>query len=183
MSPWTLAEYTHISKIVGPTSCIFTNMSSKHPALSSCRIHPESVALLDIPHAEIILLDETAPEPLSSSDKNKYLLLGGILGDHDWEAGKDLKDRTSALRELNYSRRNLGNVQMPTDQCVLFAKRVMEDGFTLEEIPYIDEPDIDLGKGEVVNIPMRYYYEGQQLHLADGLIEILMEQNEQGWEL
>lgn len=86
----------------------------------------------------VCLLDMRAEAPLVPEDSSLFdvVIFGGILGDHP------PRDRTSALRKQGYSIRNLGSLQMSTDTAMLVTSLVLEKGRKLEEIPYVDEPEI-----------------------------------------
>ncbi len=38
--------------------------------------------------------------------------------------------------------RQLGTIQMATDQALLASKLIIEDGLKFEEIPFVDEPEV-----------------------------------------
>ncbi|EIW68648.1 hypothetical protein TREMEDRAFT_18879, partial [Tremella mesenterica DSM 1558] len=122
----------------------------------------------------VCLLDPKATLPLSPEDKSKFsvFLYGGILGDDP------PRDRTSELRKLGYEGRHLGEKQMTTDTAVLVTKLIVEDGFTLDQIPYVDFPTISFSKYESVEMPFRYVAEsngqpilppGMKQHLKEDL--------------
>ena len=169
LNPWTHIEYRHISLISDLT---LTSVNCKIPEDIKATITPDSVSTFN--KSDIILLDPKSTIPLSHADNLsfKYLLFGGILGD------VPSKDRTSVLREMGFTTRHLGPIQLPTDHAVLFANCVMQ-GTPLEDVPYIDEPVIQLSRKESVTIPMRFYTrDGKNPVLAEGLIELLKKQNE-----
>ncbi|KAJ1552766.1 hypothetical protein HK096_010499, partial [Nowakowskiella sp. JEL0078] len=166
---WCMLEYLHMAKLVGATNLYLTGMSpvfiSKLPeslkgVCCTTRSVEEFLGLnpasntreLPLKHidinmdfqtldlSKIALLDPSAPEPLMTDDSSKfeYLLFGGILGDDP------PKDRTGMLRVLGFKTRHLGPVQMTTDTAVHVSKRVVINKTPLDQIPYVDRPDIKL---------------------------------------
>jgi hypothetical protein len=64
---------------------------------------------------------------------------------------------------------------MPTDHAVLYSQRVVES----KPLRTVDEPEIVVGKGESVSIPMRYVVDDEGLPiLADGMRDLLRRQND-----
>lgn len=96
------------------------------------------LAAQTIDFQRVCLLDMRAETPLTPADASLFdvVIFGGILGDHP------PRDRTSALRKQGYSLRNLGSLQMSTDTAMLVTSLILEKGMRLEEIPYVDEPEI-----------------------------------------
>ena len=87
----------------------------------------------------ICLLDMRSDEILKPEDVKNFdvFLFGGILGDHP------PRDRTSHLRKKGFAIRSLGKLQMSTDTAVLVTKLIIENQRRYEDIPFIDEPEIN----------------------------------------
>ncbi|ORY96508.1 SAM-dependent RNA methyltransferase [Syncephalastrum racemosum] len=133
--------------------------------LKQAHCHKEDVlSLPGIDPKEICLLDPSAKEPLKPEDADtfKYFLFGGILGDDP------PRDRTKELRKLGFVGRHLGPIQMSTDTAVNVTKRVVVDKVPLDEVPYIDSPEVYFSKHESVNLPYRYIAETKTITTKDG---------------
>lgn len=65
-------------------------------------------------------------------------------------------DRTSELRKKGYEGRRLGPVQMTTDTAVRVTRLIVEGKTPLNQIPYIDHPEIVINKHERSEMPFRY---------------------------
>lgn len=100
----------------------------------------------------VVLLDPKASQVLSPADGDNfdYLLFGGILGDDP------PRDRTGILRRMGFACRHLGPVQMTTDTAVIVANEIAAHGRMLQDISFIDNPEISLRKGEAIDLPFRF---------------------------
>lgn len=121
-----------------------------------------------LPFPRICLLDMRAKEALTPSDASLFdaVLFGGILGDHP------PRDRTSALRNKGYAIRHLGSLQLATDTAVLVTSLILEKGKKLEEIAFVEEPEVqgkeNKGVRESVQIEgFRYVDKGIDLVTGD----------------
>jgi ribosome biogenesis SPOUT family RNA methylase Rps3 len=65
-------------------------------------------------------------------------------------------DRTSELRKKGYQGRRLGPVQMTTDTAVRTTRIVVQDRIELENIKYVDNPEIKVDEHESTEMPFRY---------------------------
>ncbi|KAL4493087.1 hypothetical protein ABPG72_003172 [Tetrahymena utriculariae] len=94
---------------------------------------------ISIPFKKVILLDMRGEKELQPSDLEDYdaFVFGGILGDHP------PKDRTKELRNEGFELRKLTKIQMSTDTAVLASKIIMYDKVKLEDIPFVEEPEIE----------------------------------------
>ncbi|MBI2565136.1 hypothetical protein HYV79_04075 [Candidatus Woesearchaeota archaeon] len=151
---WCLAEYEHTSKIVGKKNVWFTNLNSPQNCSDKIKnlgiTKNKSVIQLNLKNS--CLLDPKAKKELTPNEaKNfNYFIFGGILGNAPAEG------RTRILSEnLNCEKRKLGPKQMSTDTAVLVTKMIV-DGKRLQEINFIDEPEIQTDKNESVILPYRY---------------------------
>lgn len=110
---------------------------------------------------KVCLLDPKATQDLAPEDAKLFdtFLFGGILGDDP------PRDRTSELRKLGFAGRRLGTEQMTTDTAARVTRMVIEGKQRLEDIRYVDRPDIKLpateseregNADESVSMPFRY---------------------------
>ncbi|KAL4877221.1 SAM-dependent RNA methyltransferase [Aspergillus karnatakaensis] len=120
--------------------------------------------------SKICLLDPSAKVELSPADGDKFevFLFGGILGDDP------PRDRTSELRKKGYDGRRLGPVQMTTDTAVRVTRLVVHDRVPLEEIQYIDHPEIVVNKHERTEMPFRYVKDsdGKPI-MPEGMVDLI----------
>ncbi len=167
ISNWTLAEYRKISQTVGKQNLIFTNVKKDSDKLkNSGEIKKESV--LDLQLNNSCLLDPLAEKTLTSSEAKRfdYFIFGGILGDNP------PRKRTQELTKLNCEKRNLGEKQMSTDTAAE-AVYLIINGKELEQINFIDEPEIEIKKNESVILPYRYISENGKPKMSKEIIKIL----------
>ncbi|KAL5334059.1 SAM-dependent RNA methyltransferase [Aspergillus crustosus] len=129
--------------------------------------------------SKVCLLDPSAQTELSPTDGDTFevFLFGGILGDDP------PRDRTSELRNKGYVGRRLGPVQMTTDTAVRVTRLVVHDRVPLEEIQYVDNPEIIVNKHERTEMPFRYVKdsEGKPI-MPDGMVELIKKDAEKGIE-
>ena len=148
---WCFLEYKSISEIVGKENLVITNIKKpedREKLAEVCEAREESVLQMGLGNA--CLLDMDAEKELSPEDSFDYLVFGGILGDFP------PKKRTiKFLAGLNAEKRNLGKMQMPTDNAVLAAKMVV-DGKKLSEIKFIDNPSFPVEEGLDLQLPYRF---------------------------
>ncbi|KAN0064216.1 hypothetical protein ACQY0O_003383 [Thecaphora frezii] len=186
---WALLEYTHMLTLVGAGSTVhFTSLSPRNieslrallsasPSSSraSFELHTQGILDLiksvDVPLERVCLLDPRGALPVSQDDAPSsaengerkgfdFFLFGGILGDDP------PRDRTAVLRQMGFTGRHLGPVQMTTDTAVGVTKRVVEDGYRmgLEDekdkdrptLQWVEYPELKFGRGESVEMPFRY---------------------------
>ncbi|BCS25608.1 SAM-dependent methyltransferase [Aspergillus puulaauensis] len=129
--------------------------------------------------SKVCLLDPSAKVELSPADGDNFevFLFGGILGDDP------PRDRTSELRKKGYEGRRLGPVQMTTDTAVRVTRMVVHDRVPLEEIPYIDYPEIVINEHERTEMPFRYVKDsdGKPI-MPKGMLELIKKDADQGIE-
>ncbi|KAF9355203.1 hypothetical protein BGX26_006853 [Mortierella sp. AD094] len=159
MHDWCKLEYEHMISVCGPDHVYFTALTPSTLAgmpetLSKAHCHTEDILTMGdrIPHEKVCLLDPASPHVLSPEDGETYdfFLFGGILGDDP------PRDRTGELRKLGFATRHLGPIQMTTDTALNVTRRVVEGKVPLDQIPFIDHPEIKLRKKETVTMPFRY---------------------------
>ena len=177
---WCLIEYQHISKIAGKDNLIFTNIKSEKDANKLKKfgqICKKKISELNF--KKICVLSQYAEKQLTKNDKNKfkYFIFGGILGDNP------AKRRTNGIiKELKKSKmkfedRNLGNLQMPTDNAVYLAKKIFE-GKKLSDFKFIDEVEIEINENESVNLPFRYIIDKNKIVISEKLVDYLRKREE-----
>jgi ribosome biogenesis SPOUT family RNA methylase Rps3 len=71
----------------------------------------------------------------------------------DWSV---MLDRTAELRGKGFERRRLGPVQMTTDTAVRVTRMVIEGQVELDQIPFVDFPELKLDRHETTQMPFRY---------------------------
>ncbi|CAD2098745.1 hypothetical protein YYG_03068 [Plasmodium vinckei petteri] len=165
LEEWCILEYMHICEIVKDENIIFTKFKDNFKDISKShepKCYEKSIGDLknEFEWNKICLLDMKAKDVLTCKDKNEigFLLFGGILGN------VPSNDRTSELRKFEFPiSRNLGSVQMTTNTAVLVCHIILNDQVELENIPFVDNPDITLKNNkESMMLPFRfvskYYY-------------------------
>ncbi|KAL1935540.1 hypothetical protein VTP01DRAFT_4680 [Rhizomucor pusillus] len=171
MHEWCVLEYKHMLMNVGADNLYFSSLtdaclnSGMPEELKQAHCHKEDVLHLPgVDPKDICLLDPAATTPLSpeDADRFKYFLFGGILGDDP------PRDRTKELRKLGFEGRHLGPIQMSTDTAVNVTKRVVVDKVPLDQIPYIDSPEVFFSKHESVTLPYRYIAVTKTIKTKDG---------------
>ncbi|MBW0512198.1 hypothetical protein O181_051913 [Austropuccinia psidii MF-1] len=142
--------------------------------LGNCVCSQNSVldlmSILEVNLAQVCLLDPKAEQELKPDDGAcfRWFLFGGILGDDP------PRDRTAQLRVCGFPSRNLGTIQMTTDTAVAVTKRIVEDGFRLQDLPWAEKPDLVFNSKESVQMPFRYLAEpsGQPI-MPQGMRELI----------
>ncbi|KAL4930043.1 SAM-dependent methyltransferase [Aspergillus undulatus] len=129
--------------------------------------------------SKVCLLDPSAKTELSPADGDNFevFLFGGILGDDP------PRDRTSELRKKGYEGRRLGPVQMTTDTAVRVTRMVVHEKVPLEEIHYVDHPEIVVNEHERTEMPFRYVKDsnGEPI-MPKGMVELIKKDADQGIE-
>ncbi|KAL3489750.1 SAM-dependent RNA methyltransferase [Aspergillus germanicus] len=127
--------------------------------------------------SKVCLLDPSAKVELSPADGDHFevFLFGGILGDDP------PRDRTSELRKKGYAGRRLGPVQMTTDTAVRVTRMVVHDRVPLEEIQYVDHPEIVVNEHERTEMPFRYVKDssGKPI-MPEGMVDLIKKDTEKG---
>ncbi|KKK14369.1 hypothetical protein P175DRAFT_0498928 [Aspergillus ochraceoroseus IBT 24754] len=129
--------------------------------------------------SKVCLLDPAAEVELSPADGDNFevFLFGGILGDDP------PRDRTSELRKKGYAGRRLGPKQMTTDTAVRVTRMVVHEKVPLEEIQYIDYPEIVINEHERTEMPFRYVKgsNGKPI-MPDGMVDLIKKDADQNLE-
>ena len=66
---------------------------------------------------------------------------------------------------------------MSTDTAMLVCKKILEEGMRLEDIPYVDDPEVQTGDKDTTLLPYRYVKDektGEAL-ITPGLVDLLKE--------
>ncbi|KAH8425696.1 SAM-dependent methyltransferase [Aspergillus melleus] len=127
--------------------------------------------------SKVCLLDPAAQVELSPADGDDFevFLFGGILGDDP------PRDRTSELRKKGYAGRRLGPKQMTTDTAVRVTRMVVHEKVPLEQIQYLDYPEILINEHERTEMPFRYVKgeDGQPI-MPRGMVDLIKKDADQG---
>ncbi|CAK7232696.1 hypothetical protein SBRCBS47491_008359 [Sporothrix bragantina] len=120
--------------------------------------------------ARVCLLDPAAKQELSPEDGELFdvFLFGGILGDDP------PRDRTSELRKKGFTGRRLGPKQMTTDTAVRVTRIVAEQKTALDDIPYLDFPELKFNDHESTQMPFRYVKgdDGKPI-MPEGMVDLI----------
>jgi ribosome biogenesis SPOUT family RNA methylase Rps3 len=167
LSEWCIAEYSHISSIVGKSHVVFTNVA----AADIKRLQPSGEATAkkasEFHLKRACILDPKAKAMLSKKDAQEfdYFIFGGILGNNPAEG------RTSILTKvMDIPTRSLGPKQFSTDTAVYVAKKLLE-GTLLKDIHFVEEVEIQIDDGESMILPFPYVVENGKLIISDRLIQ------------
>ena len=165
ISPWVLLEYKNISRLVGRDNLTFSNCPEKKLGKLG-EVVKESVNRLR-PQG-FIVLDPSAKKILKTGDFRKFsgIIVGGICGDFP------PKERTKEAITYPAERRNIGKLQLSTDNAVLVAKWI-KDGRKLEDIKFVDGIEIRLNDIESVRLEFRYPLAFGKPVVTPGLKELL----------
>ncbi|MEK6807924.1 MAG: SAM-dependent methyltransferase [Nanoarchaeota archaeon] len=167
--PWCLLEYSHISKRVGKSNLIFTNVINSTVKLKNLgEIKKESVKALKLKKA--CILDPSAKETLTPkiAKKFSFFIFGGILGDNP----QRFRTRKELSSKLSFPKFNLGAKQMSTDTAVIVCKKIV-GGKNLSELEFVEEYFINEGEGLERILPYRYLIERGNVVFAPGLKKLL----------
>lgn len=187
LGPWSALEYKTIAQESQQAGCDFILSSVPDSLLSSKELeHVGANARGDSVESyfsdkkdKICLLDPAAKQELEPADGQKFdvFLFGGILGDDP------PRDRTSELRKKGFIGRRLGPVQMTTDTAVRVTRLVVLNGKTLDEIPYVDFPELQLDEHESTEMPFRYVTnnEGKPI-MPNGMLELIKADADKGFD-
>ncbi|PGH05609.1 hypothetical protein AJ80_08301 [Polytolypa hystricis UAMH7299] len=188
LGPWSTLEYACIareSKVAGarflltsvPTSL---ELPKELASLPGFEVEHSSVEEVFADRtSKICLLDPSAVVELSPADGDEFeiFLFGGILGDDP------PRDRTSELRKKGYACRRLGPKQMTTDTAVRVTRIVTHDKVPLDDIPYVDYPELKLNEHESTEMPFRYVKgeDGKPI-MPEGMIDLIKQDSDKGLE-
>ena len=177
---WCLIEYEHISGIVGKHNLVFTNVKDgkdRNKLRKLGTVCEKNISELDFDN--ICVLSQYAAKTLSTNDKNnfKYFAFGGILGDNPAKRRTDDIIKELKVKKIRFEERNLGNTQMPTDNAVYAAKKIL-DGKKLSDFKFADELEIQINGDESVNLPFRDVVDNNKVIISEKLVEYLRKRKE-----
>jgi len=139
----------------------------------------ELMKRLGVSREAVCLLDPKAEQELSPADgaRFEWFLFGGILGDDP------PRDRTAELRVCGFPSRHLGPIQMTTDTALAVTKRIVQDGKTLDQLPWSVRPELVFSPKERVEMPFRYLAspDGQPI-MPDGMRELIRKDLDRAFE-
>jgi len=187
LGPWSELEYVTVAKESHENMAKFC-LSSVSPklelpatlrAVTGFTAEERSVEVLFADSkSRVCLLDPAADKELAPEDGDKFdvFLFGGILGDDP------PRDRTSELRKKGFEGRRLGPKQMTTDTAVRVTRLVVQNKIPLDEIPYVDYPELRINKNESTEMPFRYVKgdDGQPI-MPKGMLELINSDSEKGF--
>ncbi|KAI9829759.1 MAG: hypothetical protein M1819_005996 [Sarea resinae] len=188
LGPWSALEYLTIaqeSQKAGVGFCLSSVPESLRSQEELQSIEGLQVEGKDVENlfadkrGTVCLLDPAATKDLSPEDGDQFsvFLFGGILGDDP------PRDRTSELRAKGFEGRRLGPKQMTTDTAVRVTRMVTQDKIPLQNLQYIDCPEIKINKHESVEMPFRYVKsEGGQPIMPQGMVDLIKKDSEKGFE-
>src|SRR3989344_4761935 len=171
--PWCVLEYAHISKRVGKTNLIFTNVTKGAMKLKNLgEIKKESVKSLKLKRA--CILDPSAVKTLTPEIAKRfdYFIFGGILGDNP----QRFRTKKELSSKLSFPKFNLGTKQMSTDTAEIVCKKIV-DGLDLNKLEFVEEYFVDEGKGLERILPYRYLVEAGEAVFTPGLRKLLKKQS------
>lgn len=187
LGPWSALEYKTIANESWQAGCEFILSSVPNSLLSSeelkevgANARGDSVEVYFSHKKEkICLLDPAAKQELEPEDGKNFdvFLFGGILGDDP------PRDRTSELRKKGFIGRRLGPVQMTTDTAVRVTRLVVLEGKKLDDISYVDFPELQLDEHESTEMPFRYVTnnDGKPI-MPNGMLELIKADADKGFD-
>ncbi|KAI9801373.1 MAG: hypothetical protein M1825_003352 [Sarcosagium campestre] len=184
LGPWSTLEYLAIAREshdAGVRFCLSSlpeslQVTTELQNLPDFAVERRSVeTIYSEDKSRVCLLDPGATVELSVEDGDTFdvFLFGGILGDDP------PRDRTSELRKLGFEGRRLGPKQMTTDTAVRVTRTVVQGKVPLDEIDFVDDPEIKIDEHESSEMPFRYIRgpDGQPV-MPEGMIELIKKDSE-----
>nr|POE94363.1 protein arginine n-methyltransferase sfm1 [Quercus suber] len=159
LEAWQKLEYNTINQ-----ECSQSNSRFFLTGLANPSVLCEDDAL-NIPSSH--LLAESVETLYAHPDKKRRVCLLDPKGEKDIcpADGQDFDvflfgDRTAELRKLGFTGRRLGPEQMTTDTAARVTRIVVQEGKTLDQIPFVYKPEIpsstDGASNETVEMPFKY---------------------------
>ncbi|KAJ5086366.1 hypothetical protein NUU61_007673 [Penicillium alfredii] len=186
LGPWSALEYACISRESHARGVRFLlssvpaslQMPADLAATQGLEVEQRSVEEIFADRKDkVCLLDPAAEVELSPADGDHFevFLFGGILGDDP------PRDRTSELRKKGYTGRRLGPKQMTTDTAVRVTRMVVQEKVPLEQIPYVDYPELLINEHERTEMPFRYVTDstGKPI-MPDGMADLIKQDADKG---
>ncbi|KAJ6261342.1 hypothetical protein Dda_4012 [Drechslerella dactyloides] len=146
----------------------------------------EVIQLPGLKSEEVCLLDPRADKDMAPEDGDvfRWFVFGGIL---EVKRGQNVgddppRDRTAELRKYGFTGRRLGPVQMTTDTAVRVTRLVVEQKIPLNEIPFVDFPELKISKNETTEMPFRYVKnEDGTPVMPEGMVDLIKEDSNKGF--
>lgn len=187
LGPWSALEYKTIAQESQQAGCEFILSSVPDSLLQSDELKDvganargDSVEVyFKDKKDKICLLDPAAKQELEPIDGQNFevFLFGGILGDDP------PRDRTSELRKKGFIGRRLGPVQMTTDTAVRVTRLVVLEQKKLDEISYVDFPELRLNEHETTEMPFRYVTDSKGGPIMpNGMLELIKADADKGFD-
>ena len=177
---WCLIEYEHISKIVCRQNLIFTNIKNKKER-NKLKKYGEvyEKIISELKFESICVLSQYSKKTLTESDKDKfkYFVFGGILGDNPAKKRTDEIIKSLKKYKIKFETRNLGSRQMPTDNAVYVAKKIL-NGKKLSDFKFADKLEIEINENESVTLSFRYVINKNKVIISEKLVEYLRKRKE-----
>ncbi|KAI1439103.1 DUF431-domain-containing protein [Xylaria sp. CBS 124048] len=184
LGPWSELEYIAIARETAqkggqfvlsgvPVELANNNLPARLTAEPAFRAETRGVEeLYSTPEARsrVCLLDPRAEKDIGPDDGAVFdvFLFGGILGDDP------PRDRTGELRAKGFEGRRLGPMQMTTDTAVRVTRMVIEETFTLNTIPFLDNPDLKINEHESTEMPFRYVKRDDEMPvMPEGMMDLI----------
>ncbi|KAJ5037109.1 hypothetical protein NUH16_004992 [Penicillium rubens] len=173
LGPWSTLEYACIARESHDRGARFLlssvpaelQMPADLAATKGLEVEQRSVEEIFADRKDkVCLLDPSAQTELSPEDGDNFevFLFGGIL------------DRTSELRKKGYVGRRLGPKQMTTDTAVRVTRLVVHEKTPLEDIQYVDYPELLINEHERTEMPFRYVKgANEQPIMPDGMVDLI----------
>ncbi|KAJ5689752.1 hypothetical protein N7462_004144 [Penicillium macrosclerotiorum] len=186
LGPWSALEYACIARESHARGARFLlssvptelQMPADLTATAGFEVEHRSVEEIFADRKDkVCLLDPAATTELNPQDGDHFevFLFGGILGDDP------PRDRTSELRKKGYVGRRLGPKQMTTDTAVRVTRMVVHERVPLEQISYVDYPEILINEHERTEMPFRYVQDAQgQPIMPDGMVDLIKKDADKG---
>ena len=166
---WCKIEYKSISDIVGKENLWFTNIKRKNKYLEGLgKVFKQSVRELGL--KEACVLDPEAKEMLTpkDSEKFKYFIFGGILGDYPPKK----RTKKELTQFLNFETRHIGKKQFPTDNAVLVVKKISQ-GRRFEDMEFKENLNIPVNEFLSVDLPFLYVVEDGKPFIRPAIVNYL----------
>lgn len=173
---WCLIEYKQISKMVGRENLWITNIKKESKAKKELKQYAAlfKESIIQLVHKSNLqnacILDPEAKETLTTAKAKKYnyFIFGGILG-NDPPQKRTYPELTS---KLNCDSRNLGKLQMSTDNAVYVVNKIFT-GTDLSKLKFQNNAEISINKNESVLLPYNYCLVDGKPLISPELIQFL----------
>ncbi|EXL84824.1 carboxypeptidase D [Fusarium oxysporum f. sp. conglutinans race 2 54008] len=166
LGPWSELEYLAIARETQAThgSFILSSLPSTFQVPTDLASNPAFTA------------EQRGVEELYAANKSRVCLLDPSAAlDLSPEDGDDPpRDRTSELRKKGFEGRRLGPKQMTTDTAVRVTRIVVQDKVPLDQVSYLDFPELKFNEHESTEMPFRYVQgeDGKPI-MPKGMVELI----------